>query len=106
MNYKTKLNHQRAHEWDDKGDGKPGIDVNARKPHKSGKGATPAFLAAKHGSLEVLMMLHERGAVIEGEGSEVVTKGDQIMQPIHIAAKNGHRCIVDFLLSKTKRLAV
>ena len=28
------------------------------------------------------------------------------MQPIHIAAKNGHRSIVDFLLSKTSRVAV
>lgn len=76
LNYKSKLNQQRVHEWDDKGNGEPVIDVNARKPHKSGQGATPAFLAAKSGSLEVLIMLHERGAHLEGDSSSVVTKGD------------------------------
>lgn len=47
LNYKDLFDWKLNHPWDGK------INVNARKNHKKGLGVTPAFLAAKHGHLDI-----------------------------------------------------
>lgn len=95
LNYKYifektwKINHP----WDTK------INVNARKNHQKGTGVTPAFLAAKNGNLDIFQMLHENGALIQ----DVICSigGNQDLEPIHIACKEGHLSIVNYILSKS-----
>ena len=60
LDYKTMFDWKNNHPWDKQ------IDVNVRKKHKNKLGATPAFLAAKNGHAEILKLLHEHGAEIEG----------------------------------------
>jgi ankyrin repeat protein len=88
-----KLNHP----WDNK------IDVNARKKHKKGLGVTPAFLAAKNGSIEVFQLLHEHGATIEN--LKCAIGGNQDLEPIHIACKEGNFLVVQYILSKSVNMA-
>ena len=87
-----KLNHP----WDNK------IEINIRKNHKNGLGVTPAFLAAKNGSLEIFKMLHEHGAEIENFKCGV--GGNQDLECIHIAAKEGNWSIVQYILSKSTNM--
>lgn len=49
--------------------------MNARKKHKNNLGVTPTFLAAKNGNIDILKMLHEQGAQIEG--AECAIGGNQ-----------------------------
>lgn len=58
LNYKD-IYEKANHPWDNS------ININARKHHKSTKGATPAFFAAKLGHFEIFKTLHENGAYIE-----------------------------------------
>lgn len=93
LNYKTKFEQvwKPNHPWDNK------IDVNIRKNHKNDLGVTPAFLTAKNGNLEIFKMLHEHGAIIEGV--KCVVGGNQELECIHIAAKEGNQPIVQYILS-------
>mmetsp|Transcript_7764 Transcript_7764/g.12028 ORF Transcript_7764/g.12028 Transcript_7764/m.12028 type:complete len:308 (-) Transcript_7764:740-1663(-) len=95
LNYKEKHKEdwKANHPWDNK------IDVNARKIHKSGLGASPAFLAAKKGHLEVFKLLHQHDAQIEGSKFSMGENSD--LECIHIAAKQGHHEIVLYILSKS-----
>lgn len=86
LTYKQTFDWKINHPWDG------AIDNNARKQHKRGLGVTPVFLAAKNGHLEIVRLLHEAGAQIEGVLCAV--GGGQDLEPIHIAAKNGHSAVV------------
>ena len=86
LNYKSKYDWKINHPWDNK------IDVNARKHHKKGLGVTPAFLAAKNGNVELFKLLHQEGAEIEGVKCAV--GGNQDLEPIHIAAREGNLLVI------------
>ena len=91
-NYKTIFTSKVHHPWDNN------IDVNARKSHRDNMGVTPAFMAAKSGSFEIFRSLAAMGASIEGQKC---SQGNQLLEPIHIASKNGHQAIVNLILAKT-----
>lgn len=59
LDYHLYFQHKINHPWDT-------IEVDKRKHQKKGLGVTPAFLAAKHGHLEIFKLLYEKGAQIEG----------------------------------------
>ena len=93
LDYHLYFQHKINHPWDS-------IEVDKRKNHKKGLGVTAAFLAAKHGHLEIFKLLYEKGAQIEGIVCNI--GGKQCFEPIHIAAKNGHFPIIQFILSKSE----
>lgn len=63
------------------------VDVNAETTHP----ATPLFLAARRGHLEIVKLLVEAGADLNYRG------GPLKETPIMIAAREGHEEIVEYL---------
>lgn len=56
-------------------------------------------MAARNGSVEIFKMLHERGAEIQDIKCSV--GGNQDLEPIHIACKEGHLGIVQYIISSS-----
>lgn len=61
---------------------------------KSSNGVTPAFLAATYGHLSVLQVFSE----VNRGGNLVRTSNSDSESPLHMACKNGHLEVVQFLL--------
>lgn len=57
-------------------------------------------MAAKGGHFEIFKILYERNAKID----VWCAMGNQILQPIHIACKNGHSSIVSYIISVSRNI--
>ena len=98
MNYKE-LNQdwKKNHPWDGC------IDINERKKHSSGLGATPALMVAKKGDADLFKLIHENGADIEAKCCFRRSKEEQV-EPIHMAAEGGHQLIVSYILGHVSNI--
>jgi ankyrin repeat protein len=97
LKFKQMFDWKLNHPWDNK------IDVHARKKSKNGLGVTAAYLSAKNGNVELFHLLHKHGADIENV--KCSGGGNQDLEPIHIAVKEGNLAIVQYILGQSSNMA-
>ena len=73
------------------------VENGAMVDAKRNDGGTPLYFAAREGKLEIVKCLIENGADIDQKLKD--------QTPLYIAAKNGHRAVVDYLTGFKRRQA-